>query len=391
MKDLMERVMKKSSIGVCILYFLALVLIVPNCGKKNEIIYIGVCGPMTGAEGKMGQDLLNGVNLAIEEWNGKGGLLGRRIEILPGDDRSDPKEAVAVANKLVNGGAVAVIGHFNSFCSIPASNVYHNAMIPQITPASTNPRLTLQGFKNVFRICGTDDQQGKVEALFVAGELKAERVAIIHDKTTYGQGLADFFRTNLPASGIQVVAYEGIIKGDKDFSAVLTKVKEQNPEVIMFGGIYPEAGLLVKQMRELGIGASFVSGDGVIDPEFLHIGGKATEGSYLSFAMIGPTGEITSVASPKATKFIESYRAKYGQIGPYSIYSYDAANIIFETIERIGTTDGERLSDAIHQGTFDEAVGQIEFDEKGDVKKAPYIIWVVKEGKFLPYAPAATD
>jgi branched-chain amino acid transport system substrate-binding protein len=380
----MGGIMKRRVLSVAIFVFLFLL---SGCRPAAKVIAIGVAGPMTGAEGKMGQDILNGARMAVEAWNAKGGVLGKQIEIIAGDDRSDPKEAVAVANKFVNEQVVAAVGNFNSSCTIPASRVFHDSMIPHITPAATNPKLTQQGFANVFRVCGTDDQQGKAEAEFVAHELKAERVAIIHDKTTYGQGLADFFKSNLPSQS-QVVAYEGIVKGDKDFSAVLTKIKTFNPQVIMFGGIYPEGGLLIKQMRDLGLSAGFISGDGTIDPEFIHIGGQASEGAYLSFAMIGPTGEVANLANPKAMEFINAYRARFGALGPYSIYAYDATNIILESIAKSGMTEGVKLSAAIHQGSFNGAVGTIEFDDKGDVKNAPYIIWVVKGGKFTPYSAA---
>lgn len=293
----------------------------------------------------------------------------------------DPKEAVSVAEKLINDGVVAVIGHFNSSCSIPASSHYHERGIPQISPASTNPQLTTQGFNTVFRTCGRDDQQGKVGADFVSKVLKKKRVAVLHDKTTYGQGLADEFRRNLPPE-VQVVAYEGIVQGDKDFTAVLTKIRAAKPEALYFGGIYPEGGLLVKQMRELGLDAIFISGDGVIDPEFIRIGGKATEGSFLSF---GPSVEEL----PTARHFREAFKSEFGEIGPYSIYAYDAANIVLQAIQNAGTTDGAKMAAAIHAIKYNGAMGTIQFDQNGDVLVAPYIFWVVKDGKFVPYQAEA--
>jgi len=352
------------------------------CQKGEEVLRIGVAGPMTGDQAKMGMDLINGVTLAIEEWNARGGILGRKIEIVKGDDRHDPREAVNVANKFVNVGVVGVIGHWNSSCSIPASKIYFESSIPQISPASTNPTLTDQGFRSVFRTCGRDDQQGKVGAEFIVNTLKKTKIAVLHDKTTYGQGLADELKKNAESQGATTVAYEGIIQGDSDFSAVLTKVKSQNPEVIYYGGIYPEAGLLVKQMRQLEINALFVSGDGVIDQEFLKIGGDATEGSFLSF---GPSVEEI----PTAKKFIENYTKRFGEIGPYSIYAYDAANILLTAISNAGTSEGKRVAEEIHKLSYEGSLGTIEFDEKGDVKVAPYIFWIVKGGKFVPYKPGA--
>lgn len=374
----------KRAFGMLVLIFLTLFLF--GCQKERESLKIGVCGPLTGDQAKMGNDILNGVKLAVEEWNAKGGILGRKIEILPGDDRHDPKEANAVAHKMVNDGVVAVIGHFNSSCSIPASQIYHDANIPQISPASTNPQLTSQGFGNVFRTCGRDDQQGSIGAKFVTQILNKKKIAVLHDKTTYGQGLADEFKKNL-SSDATVVAYEGIVQGDKDFKAVLTKVKVVKPEVLYFGGIYPEGGLLVRQMRELGMNAVFVSGDGVIDQEFLRIAGDASLGSFLSF---GPSVKEL----PTAKHFIEEYEKKFGEIGPYSIYAYDAVNIVLQAIQSSGTTDGDKVSEAIHNIKYDGAMGTIQFDGKGDVLIAPYIFWIVdkiktQDGKekldFVPY------
>jgi branched-chain amino acid transport system substrate-binding protein len=359
---------------LAVFIFLAL----SSCQKGEDVILIGAAGPMTGDQAKMGIDIANGVTLAVDEWNEQGGVLGKKIKIIKGDDRRDPREAVNVANKYVNEGVVGVIGHFNSSCSIPASKIYDEFGIPQISPASTNPTLTEQGFDAVFRICGRDDQQGKVGAKFILDNLKKTKIAVLHDKTTYGQGLADELKKNAEALGATSVAYEGIIQGDSDFTAVLTKIKAQNPEVIYFGGIYPEAGLLVKQMRQLEIDALFISGDGVIDPEFIKIGGDATEGTFLSF---GPSVEEL----PTAKKFIDNYKERFGEIGPYSTYAYDATNILLSAISKAGNLDGKKLAEEIHNLKYEGALGKIEFDDKGDVRVAPYIFWIVKGGNFEPY------
>ncbi|MCH7760085.1 branched-chain amino acid ABC transporter substrate-binding protein [candidate division TA06 bacterium] len=366
------------------LFSIFILLSLLSCKKEENVLWIGVAGPMTGDQAKMGIDMSNGVTLAVEEWNERGGILGKKIKIIKGDDRRDPREAVNVANKFVNEGVVGVIGHFNSSCSIPASKIYFEFGIPQISPASTNPTLTEQGFDSVFRVCGRDDQQGKVGAEFILNILKKTKIAVLHDKTTYGQGLADELKKNAEALGATTVAYEGIIQGDNDFTAVLTKVKTKNPEVVYFGGIYPEAGLLVKQMRHLDLDAIFVSGDGVIDPEFIKIGGDATEGTFLSF---GPSVEEL----PTAKKFIETYTERFGEIGPYSTYSYDATQILLTAISLAKTIDGKKVAEAIHNLRYEGALGAIEFDEKGDVKIAPYIFWVVKGGKFEPYKPAEPE
>jgi branched-chain amino acid transport system substrate-binding protein len=349
-----------------------------GCKKKEDVIKIGIAGPMTGAQAKMGTDFRNGVTIAADEWNSKGGVLGKKIEIVNGDDQADPKQAVAVANKLVNEGVAGIIGHFNSSCSIPASDVYNRAGIPMITPASTNPQLTERGYRGVFRVCGRDDQQGKVAAEFIINKLKIKRVAIIHDKTTYGQGLADEFKKNL-GSAAEVVYYGGITQGDKDFKTVLTSIKEKKPEIIYFGGIYPETGLLVKQSREISLNVPFMSGDGSIDPKFVEIAGeKAAEGTYLTFS---PDPKNI----PAAKGFMEKYNAKFGEIGPYSIYAYDAINILLAAIKEAGATDGKAVIEKLHSMEFSGALGKIRFTEKGDVTGSPYVIWITKNGKFEEY------
>lgn len=364
--------MKKSILSIILL--IAIVIAMASCTKEEKTIKIGIAGPMTGDQSKMGLDMKNGAALAVDEWNKKGGILGKKIELLVEDDQHDPKQAVSVANKLVNRGVVGIIGHFNSSASIPASSVYNRAGIPMITPASTNPRLTEQGFDNVFRICGRDDQQGQVAASFVINKLRIKRVAVLHDKTTYGQGLADEFVKAL-GDRVEVVYYNGIMQGDKDFRAVLTALKEGNPELLYFGGIYPEGGLIVKQARELGITIPFMSGDGVIDPKFIEIAGPASEGTYLTFSP--DPGKLES-----AKGFIEAYRKTYGEPGPYSIYAYDATNVLLQAIEVAKSTDGKAVSKTIHEMKYAGALGKLQWDDKGDILHSPYVVWITRNGQF---------
>lgn len=365
-------------LGAAAMSMLFVLMALTGCEKKSDAIRIGIAGPMTGDQSKMGTDFRNGVSLAVEEWNGQGGLLGKKIEMLVEDDQHDPKQAVAVANKIVNAGASGIIGHFNSSCSIPASDVYNRAGIPMISPGSTNPQLTEKGYRNVFRVCGRDDQQGKVAADFVLGKLGLKKVAIIHDKTTYGQGLADEFKKSL-GSGVGVVHYGGIVQGDKDFKGVLTAIREKKPELIYFGGIYPEMGLLVRQARELGIATTFMSGDGSIDPKFIEIAGaRAAEGTFLTFS---PDPKNI----PSAKGFIEKYTSRFGEIGPYSIYAYDAANILLAAIKEAGKTDGAAVVEKLHAMEFSGAIGSIKFNDKGDVTSAPYVVWTTKNGVFVEH------
>ncbi|MFN7974550.1 MAG: branched-chain amino acid ABC transporter substrate-binding protein [Acidobacteriota bacterium] len=345
---------------------------------SGDAIKIGVVGPMTGDQAKNGGDLKNGAELCVADWNAKGGVLGKKIEMLIGDDQHDLKQAVSVANKFVSDGVAGVVGHFNSSCSIPASDVYLEGKIVMITPASTNPQLTDGKKTNVFRVCGRDDQQGMVAAEHVANVVKPAKVAVLHDKTTYGQGLADEFKKQYEAkSGKKVDLYEAIVQGDKDFSAVLTKIKALDPGIIFFGGIYPEGGLLVRQARQQGIKGAFFSGDGVIDKEFVKIAGaEAAEGTLLTF-----TPDQSKVA--EAQDLIKRYKEKYGEVGPYSLYSYTACQILLEGIQKAGGTDMDKVSAAIRGAEHSTALGKIKFDDKGDVLVSPYVVYVTKGGEFV--------
>ena len=366
--------MKRFCAYLSVLCVVAVVLI--SCqSQQQNVIRIGAAGPMTGDQSKMGIDLRNSVELAVAEWNQNGGVLGKKIEMLSGDDQADPKQAVSVANKFINQKAVAVVGHWNSSCSIPTSKYYSDANMVMISPATTNPQFTLQGFKKVFRVCGTDDQQGRIAAAFVLKNLRPKRIAVIHDKTAYGQGLADFFQKALGNSA-EVVYYGGIVQRDPDYKAVLTAIREKKPDVYFFGGIYPEAGRLVRQAKEVGLSIPMITGDGVYDPTFVNIAGKAAEGTYVTFGK-DPAGLTT------ARSFNEKYKKVYGEPGPYSIYAYDAANVILTAIKATGTTDGTRVADYIAKNSFQGAFGDISFDKNGDVTKAPYVVWQVRDGKFI--------
>ncbi|MHB8483194.1 MAG: branched-chain amino acid ABC transporter substrate-binding protein [Nitrospiria bacterium] len=369
---------RRAALLLCLWLFFVFFGVSAGCQQNNaNTIRIGIAGPMTGDQSKMGIDEKNGAELAVSEWNKKGGVLGKKIELWVEDDQHDPKQAVSVANKLVNSGAVGIIGHWNSGSSIPASDVYHQAGIPMITPASTNPQLTDRSYENIFRVCGRDDQQGKIAAQFVLSHKAFKRIGILHDKTTYGQGFADEFKKNLKDQA-DIVYFTGLTQGEKDFRGILTTLKGKNPDVIFFGGIYPEAGQLVTQARELRLNAPFLSGDGTFDPTFLKIAGAAAEGTFLTFAA-DPSKQ------KDAAEVLEKYHRKYGDPGPYSLYAYDAANVLLEAISKGQATDGKSVSVQLHQIRWKGTTGLIQFDAKGDLLVSPYVVWVVKEGKFVEY------
>jgi branched-chain amino acid transport system substrate-binding protein len=359
--------------GIFLLFFLS----VAACRKEEQTIKIGIAGPMSGDQSKMGIDEKNGAELAVDEWNSRGGVVGRKIELLVEDDQHDPKQAVAVANKLVNSGAVGVIGHWNSGSSIPASDVYHQAGVPMITPASTNPQLTERGYENVFRICGRDDQQGKVAADFVLSRSDFRKVAILHDKTTYGQGLADEFRKNID-NRREIVHYGALTQGDKDFRGILTSLKEKNPDLIFYGGIYPETGQLIMQSKEIGLRAPFVSGDGSFDPTLIKIAGPSADGTFLTFSADPSRRE-------EAARVLVRYRQKYGEPGPYSLYAYDAATALLATIAEVKTADPAAISKGLHRAKMSGTTGPIQFDSKGDLLVSPYVVWIVKDGRFSEF------
>ncbi len=366
----------------CFFAIFAAAAFLASASQAASTIKIGVAGPLTGDQAAFGEMLRFGATLAVEEWNAKGGVsLGgkkMKVDILWGDDRHDPKEGVAIAHRFVNSGVAGVVGHFNSSVSIPTSTVYAEADVVQITPASTNPKLTEQGFRTVFRVCGRDDQQGEVAADFVVNALKARRVAILHDKTTYGQGLADETKRFLEKKGVKPVFYSGVVQGDKDYTPVLTAAKQKNPEVVYFGGIHPEAILLVKQMRErLGMKAAFMSGDGIVTPEYYKIAGKAAEGTYLTF-----TPDQKKI--PAAQAMIKNHRKRFGKdVGAYTIYSYVAANMILASIQATGSAKGSGIAAHIRGRAWETALGKMQFDKKGDVLESPYVLWRVKGGKFV--------
>ena len=343
---------------------------------------IGVAGPLTGDQAAFGEMLKNGATLAVEEWNAKGGVSvgGKKmkVDILWGDDRHDPKEGVSIAHKFVNSGVAGVVGHFNSSVSIPASTVYSEAEVVQITPGSTNPKLTEQGFATVFRVCGRDDQQGEVTANYIVDTLKLKRIVILHDKTTYGQGLADETKRFLEKRGVKPVFYSGVVQGDKDYTPVLTAAKQKNPEAVYFGGIHPEAILLVKQMRErLGMKALFMSGDGIFVDEYYKIAGKSAEGTYLTF-----TPDQTKIAA--AQNVLKNHRKRFGkEVGAYTIYSYVATNLILNSIQATGSTKGAKMAAHLRSKPWNTSLGKIQFNKKGDVLESPYVFWQVKGAKFV--------
>jgi len=336
-------------------------------------LQIGVGGPMTGPDAVFGQQLRNGVDQALEDMNAKGGILGKKLKLALGDDAADPKQGVSVANRFVSDGIKFVIAHFNSSVTMPATDIYDENEILDITPASTNPQITDRGLETIFRTCGRDDQQAIVAAKYLA-TLPNQKIAFLHDKTTYGKGLADETRKDLLALGISDVLYEGINKGEKDYSAVVSKLKAAGATIVYWGGYHTEAGLLVRQMRDQGVTATLMAGDGIASDEYAAIGGPGIEGTLMTFPP-DPRNR------PEAAEVVARYRAKNINPETYTLYSYAAVEVIKQAAEAAGTLDPVEVAKTIHSGIpFKTVIGDISYDRKGDVTRADYTIFVWRKG-----------
>ncbi len=355
------------SLAVAVVFGLVLAAGMPVQAKT---IKIGVAGPITGPYAKFGEQLTRGANAAAAAINASGGIDGNKIEIIPGDDACDPKQARAVANRMVNEGVYAVAGHFCSSSTIPASEVYDEANILMVTPASTNPQVTERGLPAVFRVCGRDDQQGDVAGDYIAKVVKAKRVAVIHDKDTYGQGLADATKARLNKThGIKEVLYEGVTRGDKDFNSLITKMKGLKVDLIYFGGLHTEAGLIVRQAAEQGLDAKFLSGDGIVTDEFPAIAGPATDGVLMTFG-----ADPRNIPDAKAV--VKQFRDSGYEPEAYTLYAYTAVQVIAEAIRSTNISDdGEELGEYIKSHTFNTVMGKKAFDDKGDLKVSDYVVY----------------
>jgi branched-chain amino acid transport system substrate-binding protein len=340
----------------------------------NAQLKIGVAGPITGPNASFGAQLVQGVSQAAEDFNKSGGILGQKIEVEQGDDVSDPKQGVSVANKFVGDGVKMLVGHFNSGVTIPASEVYADNGVLFITPSATNPKVTERGLWDAFRTCGRDDQQGALWAQLALTKLKDAKIAILHDKTPYGQGLADFAKATMNAGGKKEVLYEGVNVGEKDYSAVVSKIKASGADYLMWGGLHTEGGLIVRQMRDQGMKTVMISGDGITDDEFAQIGGPGVEGTLMSF---GPEPRN----NPAAKAVVAAFKAKGFEPQGYTLYSYAAMQIFKQAAEAAKSLDPKKVAEAMHSGlAFHTVIGDISYDKKGDRTTVDYVWYVWKKG-----------
>jgi len=361
-----------------------LALALAGCGgskQASDTIKIGLVGAQSGADAQIGLSMLNGSKIAIDEGNAKGGVLGKKIEPIVLDDEGKPDKAVSVAQTLVDDGVVAVIGHFNSGCTIPASRIYGGSKVLEISPGSTNPAYTEQGIPTAFRICGRDDAQGSVAAAYLRDTLKLDKIAIMDDKTSYGQGIADEVKKNFEAKGGMVVSDSGVGKDEKDFRTNIDVIKGSGAQALFWGGMYGQGGPLFLQLRQAGVAIPFVSDDGVFDQAMIDTVHSDAKDIYITFGK-------DYHGQPGADAFIKKYNDTFHTPeGAYSVYGYDAANVILTAMQKAGTTDADKVAAAIKGQPFDTILGKIEFNEKGDVKQSGYVIWTIRDGKFQVLNP----
>jgi branched-chain amino acid transport system substrate-binding protein len=345
-------------------------------------IKIGHVGPLTGGIAHLGKDNENGARLAIEQANeAKIQIDGKpaTFVLVAEDDQADPKVGTTVAQKLVDAKVAGVVGHLNSGVSIPASSIYNQAGIPMISGSSTNPKLTEQGYKNVFRVVGRDDQQGPAIASYLASQRKPKVVAVIDDATAYGEGIANEVEKTLKAANIKVLPREKGTDKTTDWKAVLTKLRGRKPDAIFYGGMDATGGPLLKQGRELGIKAVFGFGDGACTDKMKELAGDASEGLLCSQAGIPPQAA--------SKKFLDAYKAKFN-VEPilYAPFTYDAANLLVESMKKANSAEPAKYLPELQKISLEASTGQISFDDKGDRKDAEITIFTMKSGKIEPLA-----
>jgi ABC-type branched-subunit amino acid transport system substrate-binding protein len=347
---------------------------------QSQTIKIGVPVPLSGSSANAGTDILNGAKLAVAKINAAGGVLGKQIELVPEDDACDAQTAVQAAQKIVDAGVVAVAGGYCSSAALPESTTFHRAGLAYVLDASTNPKLTENGWDNMFRTIGRDDQQGPFAAQFMKNSLHAKRVAVVHDNTTYAQGLAQNTVDALKKEGVDVVFFDAITPGQMDYSPTLTKIVSLKPDVIYYTGYFSEAGLLVKEAKEVGYKGTFMGGDGTNDPTLMKTAGPAADGMIITTA---PLAQFLSGAH----SYVDEYTKAYGQgPGPYSVYEYDAVGVVAKAIANAKSTEPAKIIAALHKITdYPGLTGTIGFNEKGDRKQAAYITIIVQSDVFAPY------
>jgi len=348
--------------------------------KPALTVKIGHSAPLTGPQAHLGKDNENGARLAIEEANAKKLEIGGAMvtfELLGEDDQADPKQGTTVAQKLIDAKVNGVVGHLNSGTTIPASKLYSDAGLPQISPSATNPKYTQQGFKTAFRVMANDEQQGKVLGDYSTKQLAGKKIAIVDDRTAYGQGVADEFEKAAKAGGAAIVAREFTNDKATDFAAILTKIKSKKPDMVMYGGMDAQAGPMAQQLKKLGVKAKMIFADGGCTTEFHKLAGDAAEGHYCSL----PGYPLDKMPGGKG--FMEKYKAKFNvDIQLYAPYAYDAANVMIDAMKRANSVEPAKYLAELPKTSFDGVTAKITFDERGDVKDGAITLYQAKGGKW---------
>lgn len=353
----------------------------PQAGDAAELVVkIGASAPLTGPQAHIGKDNEYGTRMAIEDANAKGlTIAGKKVrfELLSEDDQSDPKAATIVAQKLVDAKVNGVIGHLNSGTSIPAARIYSDNGIPQIAPSATAVAYTAQGYKTAFRVMANDAQQGKVLGEFASNRLGAKKIAVLDDRTAYGQGIADEFVKSAQANGAQIVAREYTTDKAVDFAAVLTSIKGKQPDLIFFGGMDPQGSPMVKQLRALGMQTQFMMGDGGYTPKFIDNAGGAAEGTYASLPGV-PLDKM-----PSGRDFATRYEAQFKQpIQLYAPYCYDAVNVMIAAMQKADSAEPAKYLPLLGTVVHDGVTAKIGFDAKGDLKGGAVTLYQVRQAKW---------
>ena len=367
-----------------------MVLVLAACGKSSSdqaaasgdlVVRIGAAAPLTGNQAHIGKDNESGTRMAIDDANAKGIVIGGRkvhFELVSEDDQADPKTATIVAQKLVDNKVGGIIGHLNSGTTIPASKIYSDNGIVQISPSATAVNYTAQGFKTAFRVMANDAQQGRVLGEYAAKNLGAKKIAVIDDRTAYGQGLADEFIRAAQANGAQIVAHEYTSDKSVDFTAVLTAVKGKQPDLLFYGGMDPQAGPMAKQIKALALNLKFMMGDGGYTPEFIKLANDAAEGAYASLPGV-PLAKM-----PGGKEFEARFVAKYQPIQLYAPYCYDAVNVMIAAMQKAGSVEPSKYLPELAKISHDGITAKIQFDEKGDLKGGAITLYQVQQGKWQP-------
>jgi branched-chain amino acid transport system substrate-binding protein len=358
---------------------LAVAVLVTACGdggKGSDTIPIAVVGPVTGQYASFGQQMTNGAQMAVDDINAAGGVLGKKLDLDIGDDACDPKQAVAVANQMTGNGVALVAGHYCSGSSIPASKVYAESNTVQISPASTNPAFTDdRAGPNIYRVCGRDDQQGGVAGKYLAKHFADKNIAFVQDKTAYGKGLADETKKAMNEAGKQETMYEAITAGEKDYSALVSKLKQANIDVVYFGGYHTEAGLIIRQMRDQGMHTILMGGDALITQEFWSITGPAGEGTLMTFS---PDPR----KNPAAAEVVKRFKDKAIEPEGYVLYTYAAIQAWKQAAEKAKSVESADVVKALNDTEFDTVIGKFKFNEKGDPNLPPYAVYRWSNGTY---------